>query len=197
MRKGLLLVISGPAGAGKGTMKDMLLERDKGFHFSVSATTREPRPDEIDGIHYDFISEAEFNRRDAEGDFLETATVHGHLYGTPLKPVMRMLDDGEDMLFDIDTQGALKIMETIKDCVSVFVTAPTFAEIERRLRTRGTECESDLQRRLLNAHGEIEEMHRYRYVIVNDVLEVAYRQLEAIISAERINTDRYLPEIGL
>lgn len=196
MRKGLLLVISGPAGAGKGTMKDMLLERDKGFHFSISATTRAPRPGEVDGIHYDFISKDEFMRREAEGDFLETATVHGHLYGTPLKPVMRMLDDGEDMLFDIDTQGALKIMETIKDCVSVFVTAPTFTEIEKRLRKRGTECEEDMQRRLRNAREEVKALHRYRYVIVNDDLEIAYRQLEAVIEAERINTNRYQPEIG-
>lgn len=196
VRKGLLMVISGPAGAGKGTLADMLLERDGGFRFSVSATTRAPRPSEIPGVHYDFISEEEFTRRDINGDFLETASVHRHRYGTPLKPVMQILDEGRDLLLDVDAQGAITVMSKLADCVSVFILPPSFTELERRLRHRGTESEENLQIRLLNAHDEVEQMCRYRYVIINDDKEETYRQLEAIVTAERHNTVRYRPQIG-
>lgn len=196
VRKGLLLVISGPAGAGKGTLAEMLLGRDGGFRFSVSATTRSPRPNEIPCVHYEFITEADFAAREAEGDFLETATVHGHHYGTPLKPVMQMLDDGHDFLLDIDSQGAIAVMNKLADCVSVFILPPSFAELERRLRHRGTESEADLQRRLRNAYGEVEQMDRYRYAIINDALEDTYTTLEAIVAAERHSTIRYQPDIG-
>lgn len=196
-RKGLLLVISGPAGAGKGTLADMLLKRDGGFRFSVSATTRGPRPNEIAGFHYEYLTETEFAEREEAGDFLETATVHGHRYGTPLKPVMQMLDEGRDLLLDIDSQGALSVMGKLADCVTVFILPPSFAELERRLRARNTEAEEDILRRLCNAHGEVAQMHRYRYALVNDNLEDTYRQLEAIVMAERHNTVRFRPQIAL
>lgn len=195
VRKGLLLVISGPAGAGKGTLAEMLLGRDGGFRFSVSATTRSPRPNEIPCVHYEFITEADFAAREAEGDFLETATVHGHHYGTPLKPVMQMLDQGVDILLDIDAQGAISVMNKLADCVSVFILPPSFEELERRLRGRNTECEADIRRRLHNAIGEVDKMEEYQYTIINDDLNDAYRKLEAIVTAERHNTIRYKPEI--
>lgn len=195
-RRGLLLVISGPAGAGKGTMAEMLLKRDGGFRFSVSATTREPRPGEVAGVHYHYLTEDEFDQMEEDGDFLETATVHGHRYGTPLKPVMQMLDEGRDLLLDIDTQGAVSVMGRLADCVTVFILPPTYTELERRLRARNTECEADIQRRLANARGEIAKLGRYRYAIINGNLEDAYRKLEGIVMAERHNTVRYQPSIG-
>lgn len=197
MRKGLLLVISGPAGAGKGTLAERLLTRDGGFRFSVSATTRAPRPNEIDGVHYEYLTKEEFARREENGDFLETATVHAHRYGTPLKPVMQMLSEGRDLLLDIDSQGALSVISRLADCVTVFILPPSFVELERRLRARNTETEDDLQRRLRNARGEVSHMDRYRYVIVNDNLEETYRTLEAIVAAERHNTVRYQPQIDI
>jgi guanylate kinase len=195
MRKGLLMVISGPAGAGKGTLADMLMRKDGGFTFSVSATTRAPRRIETPGVHYHFLSEAEFDEMEAAGDFLETATVHGHRYGTPLKPVMQMLNEGRDLLLDIDAQGAKSVMSKLAECVSVFILPPSFAELERRLRARDTESEAEMRRRLHNAHGEVAQLDRYRYAIINDQLEKAYEQLEAIVAAERLSTVRYRPEI--
>lgn len=196
LRKGLLLVISGPTAVGKGTLASMLLDRDGGFTFSVSATTRGPRPGEIAGVHYEYLSEEEFTAREAEGDFLETATVHGHRYGTPLKPVMQMLSEGRDLLLDIDTQGAMSVLDRLADCVSVFILPPSYTELERRLRGRKSETEEDMRRRLAAAKGEIEKMGRYRYVIVNDDVEEAYRKLEAIVEAERHSTVRYQPDIA-
>jgi guanylate kinase len=195
MRKGLLMVISGPAGAGKGTLADMLMRRDGGFTFSVSATTRAPRRIETPGVHYHFLTEAEFDAMEAAGDFLETATVHGHRYGTPLKPVMQMLNEGRDLLLDIDAQGAKSVMSKLAECVSVFILPPSFAELERRLRARDTESEEEMRFRLHNAHNEVSNLHRYRYAIINDRLETAYAQLEAIVAAERLSTVRYRPEI--
>lgn len=195
MRKGILMVISGPAGAGKGTLADMLLRRDGGFVFSVSATTRAPRPSEVDGVHYHFLTEEAFVRMEAEGDFLETATVHGHRYGTPLKPVMQMLNEGRDLLLDIDSQGARSVMNRLAECVTVFILPPSMAELERRLRERNTESESEIRRRLKNAYGEIARLGCYRYAVINDNLETAYKHLESIVAAERLNTVRYRPVI--
>lgn len=192
-RKGLLLVLSGPSGAGKGTLAKMLLERDEAFHFSVSATTREPRPGEVDGVDYHFLTPEQFESLECNGEFLETATVHEHQYGTLFKPVLQQMDEGRDLLLDIDSQGALSVMGKLADCVTVFILPPSYAELERRLRERNTECEEDIQRRLRNARNEVPMMNRYRYVIVNDEIEDAYRQLETIVAAERHNTARYQP----
>ena len=194
MRKGMLLVISGPSGAGKGTLAQRLLHRD-GFAFSVSATTRAPRPGEEEGVHYYFLSDEAFAAMEAEGDFLETATVHGHRYGTPLTPVMQALEEGRDLLLDIDSQGARTVMEKLASCVSVFILPPSMRELEHRLRARQTESEEDIRRRLHNAAGEMEQLPRYRYAVVNDDIEEAYTQLHMIVQAERHNTVRYLPEI--
>lgn len=196
MRKGLLLVISGPAGVGKGTLVDMLLREDSGFSFSVSATTRAPRPNERDGVHYYYLTEEAFDEMEARGAFLETAAVHGHRYGTPREPVIRMLEAGHDVLLDIDSAGAISVMEKTSHCVSVFILPPSYAELERRLRYRGTESEEEILCRLRNARGEIGQLGRYRYAIVNDTLENAYQKLTAIVTAERLNTVRFLPDIA-
>ncbi|MCL1796100.1 MAG: guanylate kinase [Clostridia bacterium] len=195
MQKSLLLMLSAPAGAGKGSLKELLLGRDGRFVFSVSATTREARPGEEDGVHYHFLSPEAFARMEAEGSFLEVATVHGNRYGTPLRPILKWMDEGRDILLEIDTQGAEAVSAKLADCVSVFILPPSIEELERRLVARNTENEESIRRRLQNARGEIAQMARYRYAIVNDSLETAYRQLEAIVTAERLNTVRWKPDI--
>ena len=196
VRKGLVLVISGPAGAGKGTLASMLLKRDGRFKFSISATTRAPRETEVPDVDYYFLNDEEFAQWDERGEFLETAVVHGHHYGTPYKPIIQAMDDGKDLLLDIDSQGAMSVIDKVANCVTVFILPPSFTILEQRLRKRNTECEADLQRRLHNARGEVEQIGRYNYVIINDEIEDTYRQLEAIVIAERHNTIRYQPEIG-
>jgi guanylate kinase len=191
----MLLVISGPSGAGKGTLVNKLLEKDPSFVFSVSATTRAPRPNEIEGVHYHFISEAEYDRLLEEDAFLEHASVHGHRYGTLKSEVYRQMEQGRNVLLDIDPQGASAVMEKEKDCVSVFILPPSYNELKVRLHTRNTEQPEEIQRRLNNAKGEIQQMNKYRYLIVNDDLELAFDQLMAVVRAEKQNSVRYMPEI--
>lgn len=196
MRKGMLLVVSGPSGAGKGMLKSMLMQRLGGFYFSISCTARPLREGrEVDGIDYHFITEEQFGGMLARNEFLETATVHGYLYGTPIGPIREKLAQGHDVLLEIDTQGALKVQELMSDCVSVFILPPSFAVLEQRLRMRNTENEQDIIKRLRNARSEIAQLHRYQYVVVNDVLEEAYQLIEAIVIAERQRTSRYQPAI--
>jgi guanylate kinase len=195
-RKGMLLVISGPSGTGKGTLVERLLQRDPSFCFSVSATTRERRKNEIDGVHYHFISEEEYDKLEKEDAFLERATVHAHRYGTLKSEVYGRMDRGQNVLLDIDPQGARTVMEKEPNCVSIFILPPSYAELKVRLHTRNTEKPEEIERRLKNARGEIEQMNRYRYLIVNDDLELACDQLFAIVRAEKQNSVRYFPEIG-
>ena len=194
-RKGMLLVISGPSGAGKGTLVNKLLEKDPSFVFSVSATTRAPRPNEIEGVHYHFISEAEYDRLLEEDAFLEHASVHGHRYGTLKSEVYRQMEQGRNVLLDIDPQGASAVMEKEKDCVSVFILPPSYNELKVRLHTRNTEQPEEIQRRLNNARGEIEQMGKYRYLIVNDELDLAFEKLRAVVRAEKQNSIRYFPVV--
>ena len=195
-RKGMLLVISGPSGAGKGTLVSKLLEKDPSFCFSVSATTRERRENEIEDVHYHFISDEEYDKLLAEDVFIEHACVHGHRYGTLKSEVYERMERGQNVLLDIDPQGAREVMRKEKDSVSVFILPPSYHDLKVRLHTRNTENEEEIQRRLNNARGEIKQMNRYRYLIVNDNLELAFEQLVAIVRAEKQNAVRYFPEIG-
>ena len=195
-RKGMLLVISGPSGTGKGTLCDKLLRDDPSFHFSVSATTRAMRHTETDGVSYHFISEAEYDKLLEEDAFLEHATVHGHRYGTLKSEVFDRLEKGENVVLDIDPQGARNVMAKAPQCVSVFILPPSYKALRVRLHTRNTDDPVEIERRLGNARGEIEQAHLYQYNVINDDLELAYSQLAAIVKAEKQRTVRYFPTVS-
>lgn len=194
-RKGMLMVISGPSGTGKGTLAAKLLADDPTFGFSVSVTTRAPRENEVQDVHYHFISEAEYDKLLAEDAFLEHATVHAHRYGTLKREVEERMARGQNVLLDIDVQGALNVMAKRPDCVSVFILPPSYKVLRERLEGRGTEKPEDVERRLNNARGEVAHMPAYKYVIVNDQLEDAYAQLTAIVNAEKHSTKCWVPVI--
>lgn len=194
-RKGMLIVISGPSGTGKGTLCGRLLRNDPSLSFSVSATTRAPREGEIEGVHYFFVTEEAYDRLLAEDAFLEHASVHGHRYGTLKSQVDEMMEKGVNVLLDIDPQGAREVMRQRPDCVSVFILPPSYEELRVRLHTRNTDDPKEIERRLGNARGEIEQMHLYQYAVVNDDLELAYQQLSSIIAAEKQRTTRYFPVV--
>lgn len=194
-QKGMLLVISGPSGAGKGTLEQKLLLEDKSFRFSVSATTRARRSCETEGVHYYFLSDARFDELLKEDAFLEHAVVHGHRYGTLKSQVYESIARGENVLLDIDPQGARSVMEREKECVTVFILPPSYKELENRLHTRNTDDPAEIQRRLFNARGEIEQLSKYQYALVNDDLEQAYRQLVCIVNAEKHRTIRFFPTV--
>lgn len=182
-RKGIALVLSAPSGTGKTTLTRRLLTQFPHFGYSISCTTRFPRAGEQDGRDYHFISVAEFEKRRAEGYFAEWAEVHGNYYGTPLTPVRRMLESGQDLLFDIDVQGAAQLKLTLSDAVFAFILPPSMTELENRLRKRGTDSEETIQRRLENARGELLEARWYDALIVNDDLDLAYDSLRALYLA--------------
>lgn len=194
-RKGMLLVISGPSGTGKGTLCERLLRSDPSISFSVSCTTRKPREGEVDGVHYHFIDEARFDELLLQDAFLEHATVHGHRYGTLKSQVEQGIEEGRNMLLDIDPQGALSVMEKQADTVSIFILPPSFAALRQRLQTRNTDDEQETMRRLANAYGEVALLKHYRYALVNDELDPAFARLSAIILAEKHRTIRYFPTV--
>ena len=194
-RKGMLLVVSGASGTGKGTLVGRLLKEDPSFVFSVSVTTRAPREGEMDGVHYHFLTEAQYDELLARDAFLEHATVHDHRYGTLKEEVYGRMELGQNVLLDIDTQGAFNVMAAAPDCVSVFILPPSYAELRRRLEGRNTEPQEVIERRWQNAHQEIPLMGRYQYIIVNDDFETAYAQLRAITLAEKQRSNRYTPVV--
>lgn len=189
-RTGMLLIISGPSGTGKGTLVKKLMENDPTFRFSCSVTTRKPRVGEIEGVHYYFVSDEEYDRLLDENAFLEHATVHGHRYGTLRKPVEEMMQQGDNVLLDIDPQGAISVMENASDYVSVFILPPSFEDLRVRLHTRNTDDPVEIERRLNNARGEVTKVDRYQYSVVNDDLELAFSQLQSIVNAEKLRTKR-------
>ena len=184
-KKGVLFVISGPSGVGKGTINKMLFDEFDGqVSFSVSATTRGPREGEVDGTHYFFICRQEFENRVANNEFLEHAEYAGNCYGTPRSYVLKLLDEGVSVILEIDLQGAIQVKERMPESVSIFILPPSFEELESRLRGRGTATPEKIEKRLAAAKYEMEMAYTYDYRIVNDNLEEAYQQLRSIFLNE-------------
>jgi guanylate kinase len=180
------LVISSPSGAGKSTLTRSLIETVKGIHLSVSVTTRQRRPSEAEGVHYQFITKRDFKAMRAAGDLLEWAEVHGNFYGSPRKPIERALSAGKDVLFDIDWQGAQQLYAKMrKDVVGVFVLPPSAKELKSRLERRAEDANDVISRRLINARNEIRHWDEYDHVIVNKDFEKAFVQLKEILGHAR------------
>jgi guanylate kinase len=192
-RRGLLLVISSPSGAGKTSLSRRLVAEHPRLGLSISATTRGPRPGEQDGREYFFVSPPEFREMVAKGDFLEWAEVHEHAYGSPRAPIMSSLEAGRDVLFDIDWQGAQAIHRAApEDTVRVFILPPTMAALSERLHSRAQDADDVIARRLGRSRGEIGHWEEYDYVLVNDDLERAFAELTSIYVAERLRRVRNL-----
>lgn len=189
MRKGLLILISGPSGTGKGTVCDLLRQKHPEISYSISATTRQPRPGEQDGVNYYFYTKEKFREMIDQGQLLEWAEVYGNFYGTPKQKVLDRLDAGEDILLEIDTQGALNVMKVMPEGLFIFLLPPSLEELAARLKGRGTETEESLHRRLGAAVDEIKLATRYRYVVVNDKVEDAQETIANIIEAEHHRSD--------
>ena len=191
-RRGLMLILSSPSGAGKTTLTRMLLQdRALDLTLSVSVTTRARRSSEVDGVHYSFIDRDAFDQLRDHGDLLEWAEVHGNCYGSPRKPVEKILSAGRDVLFDIDYQGAAQVREKAAgDGVSIFLLPPSMPELRARLERRAEDAKEVIDRRLANAREEIRRWEAYDYVIVNDDLDKSYKQVTAIIAAERLRRAR-------
>ncbi|MBI5838247.1 MAG: guanylate kinase [Candidatus Eisenbacteria bacterium] len=184
------VVVSGPSGVGKTSIVEGALKLRPRWRYSISTTTRELRGDEISGRAYDFISDTEFRTRMAAGKFLETAEVHGHLYGTPRERLENWIGEGHIVLLNIDVQGGSSLKKAFRDGVFVFVLPPSLEVLESRLRRRGTDPDEVVRRRLENARAELERVSEYSYVIVNDDLELATRQLVSIVDAEQCRIER-------
>lgn len=193
IRRGLLLVVSGPSGAGKGTICKALLARNPEIQISVSATTRNPRAGEVDGVNYHFISKETFESRIGEDGFIEHARVYDNYYGTPKANVISALDAGEDMLLEIDIQGAMQVRDRMPDGIYVFILPPSMSELKSRIIKRGSETEESLNKRFASAYQEIDFIKKYDYYIINDDLENAVATLESIIRAEK---HRVVKDIG-
>ncbi len=191
-RRGLLLILSSPSGAGKTTLTRRLMDWDPAIRFSISATTRHPRPGETDGREYYFRSRTDFEQMVATGEMLEHAEVFGNFYGSPKAPVQSAMDEGRDTVFDIDWQGGQQIRNSSlgRDVVSVFVLPPSIAELERRLRGRGQDSEAVIAGRMAKSRDEISHWAEYDYVIVNTDLDAAFNDLVTVLQAERIRRDR-------
>ena len=189
MRKGLLILISGPSGTGKGTVCDLLRQKHPEISYSISATTRQPRPGEQDGVNYYFYTKEKFREMIDQGQLLEWAEVYGNFYGTPKQKVLDRLEAGEDILPEIDTQGALNVMKVMPEGLFIFLLPPSLEELAARLKGRGTETEESLHRRLGAAVDEIKLATKYRYVVVNDKVEDAQETIAKIIEAEHHRSD--------
>jgi guanylate kinase len=194
-RRGLLIVLSSPSGAGKTTISRMLMESDDEVTMSVSATTRPKRPGETDDVDYHFVDDAEFDRMIHSGEFVEWAPVFGHRYGTPKNPVKDALRAGRDILFDIDWQGTQQLQAAMgEDLVTIFILPPSMKELERRLHERGTDSQQVIDDRMSRAASEISHWPEYEYVLVNTDADQCLDQVRAIVAAERLKRQR---QIGL
>ena len=184
-KKGLLLVVSGPSGVGKGTVCSAYLSSHSECALSVSATTRSPREGEVDGVNYFFLSVDQFRKKIDEGGFLEHAVFCENYYGTPKDTVMKMLEEGKNVILEIEVQGALQIRAHYPEAVFIFVLPPSMEELEQRLRGRGTETDEVIKKRLERAKAEFKFIEKYNYVLVNDTVENAVSRLDAIVNAEK------------
>jgi guanylate kinase len=189
-RRGLLFVLSSPSGAGKSTIGRMLMESDDGIALSVSATTRPIREGEEDGKHYHFVTDERFDELVAAGEFLEWAHVFGHRYGTLKREVLKVIEGGRDVLLDIDWQGTQQLKQVDPDIVRVFILPPSMTELERRLRTRGTDADEVIQRRMDRAATEISHWAEYDYVLINNDAEKCRELVHNILKAERLKATR-------
>ncbi len=196
-RRGVLFVLSSPSGAGKSTIARMLLAAEPAIAMSVSVTTRPMRPGEIDGKDYHFVDLERFKAMVADGEFLEWAHVFDHRYGTPKAPVDRMLEEGRDVLFDIDWQGAQQLFQQAGgDVVRVFILPPSVEELGRRLEARGTDDAAVVAARMARASSEISHWDGYDYVLINDDVERCFAQVRSILEAERLKRSRQTGLIG-
>ncbi len=198
LRRGLMFVLSSPSGAGKTTLSRALMAEDSGITMSISATTRPPRPGEVDGVDYYFVSADQFQSMVAENALLEWATVFGNRYGTPRAPVESALADGRDVLFDIDWQGTQQLQQTdaASDLVRVFILPPHLDELERRLKNRNTDHPEVIADRMARARDEISHWGEYDYILVNDDAETCLNEIRAILKAERLRRKRQLGLAG-
>lgn len=194
-RRGLMLVLSSPSGAGKSTISRALLDSEPSLSMSISATTRPPRPGEIEGDHYFFVDQEQFRAMIADGEFLEHATVFGNSYGTPRGPVFGALREGRDVLFDVDWQGTQQLKQSARnDLVSIFILPPSVEELERRLYVRAQDSEEVVKKRMAMAAGEISHWAEYDYIVVNDDVEASVAKVRSIFTAERLRRER---QVGL
>ncbi len=193
--KGVLLVISGPSGAGKGTVCDALLDKYPGLHYSVSVTTREPRVGEVEGESYFFVSTEQFETMINDGQLLEHAQVYGNYYGTPRKYVLEKLNQGFDVLLEVDTAGAKQIREKFREGVFVFVAPPSLDDLYKRIKKRGKDSEEVIKKRMQAAPDEIAQAVQYDYIVLNNKVEDAVEQIGAIVLAEKAHVKRNLQVI--
>lgn len=189
-QQGILIVVSGPSGAGKGTICKELLNSNTNLKYSISATTRQPRTGEVDGVNYLFITKDEFTGMIENDELLEWAEVYGNFYGTPCQYVLEQLNKGYDVVLEIDTQGAMKVKEKFPEGVFIYILPPTLDELADRIYKRGTDSLEVIKNRLQCVNGELAQAHNYHYIVTNDQVPAAVEKIESIIVAEKLRTVR-------
>jgi guanylate kinase len=189
-KRGLLFVLSAPSGVGKSTIYKRLLRTAENLTYSVSTTTRPPRKNEVEGRDYYFVTEEKFRKLVQKGEFIEWARVHGNLYGTSKAFIKKTVESGKDVVLDIDVQGGMNLKKRYPDAVLIFIMAPTFREIARRLKERNKDTSQTIELRLKNARREVSYIPRYNYLVINDDLNVAVNDIKAVMKSEHLKTDK-------